>query len=348
MPNLPITVRLAHSPGYAAWSHGWAYLAPFSEDGTFLRWAVDLPKGGPRQLAIRWSDRSDSIQVEIPGRKIGAADREFIRAKVRWMFRADEDFREFWELCRGHAVLRSCRLNRTGALLRSPTVFEDVVKTICTVNCHWRNTKRMVANLCRLFGKPCPGDGDVFTFPPPEKLAAASERELQDARLGFRARYVSEFSQRAVGGDLDLDAWCREESTDALRATVLGIKGIGNYAANHLLMLLGHYDQIPCDSEVRAYLGISAKASQKEVERVAAKRFGHWGRFTYLAYKFRTGVCQEELRGLLAADLGNPRVTCRRTPQSPARGRTASRPPVPGGRSRHSCNGAASGAVAKM
>ncbi|MEI8375622.1 MAG: hypothetical protein WCJ35_22605 [Planctomycetota bacterium] len=207
------------------------------------------------------------------------------------MFRADEDFQDFWKLCRGHAVLRDCRSNRTGALLRSPTVFEDVVKTICTVNCHWRNTKSMVANLCRMFGKPCLGD--VFTFPPPEKLAAASVRELQDARLGFRARYISEFSLRVVCGDLDLDTWCKEKSTDALRSTVLGIKGIGNYAANHLLMLLGHYDQIPCDSEVRAYLGISAKASQKEVERIAAKRYGHWGRFTYLAYKFERVFAKE-------------------------------------------------------
>ena len=51
-------------------------------------------------------------------------------------------------------------------------------------------------------------------------------------------------------------------------------------------MLLGHYGQIPCDSEVREYLGVSPKAAQKEVERAAAKRYGHWGRFAYLAYKF--------------------------------------------------------------
>ena len=151
----------------------------------------------------------------------------------------------------------------------------------------------MVENLCRMFGEPCPGDGEAFTFPTPEKLAAASERELQDAKLGFRAQRVGEFVRRVVGGDLDLDAWCREKDTDALRETILTVKGIGNYAANHLLMLLGHYDQIPCDSEVRAYLGISAKASQKEVERVAAKRYGHWGRFTYLAYKFERVFAKE-------------------------------------------------------
>jgi hypothetical protein len=31
---------------------------------------------------------------------------------------------------------------------------------------------------------------------------------------------------------------------------------------------------------------MSPKAAQKEVERAAAKRYGHWGRYAYLAYKF--------------------------------------------------------------
>jgi len=141
----------------------------------------------------------------------------------------------------------------------------------------------------------CPNntDGDAYTFPGPDRLAGASDRDLQDAKPGFRARYVGEFARRVVHGDLDLDAWCRKPDTNALRATVLNVKGIGNYAANHLLILLGHYDQIPCDSEVRAYLGISTKASQKEVERVAAKRYAHWGRFAYLAYKFERVFARE-------------------------------------------------------
>ena len=131
-----------------------------------------LPKGGARRVTIRWSDKSDAVRVAVPGRRIGEADREFLRSRVRWMFRADEDFGEFWELCRGHAVLRHCRSERTGALLRCATVFEDVVKTICTVNCSWSNTKLMVSNLCRMFGEPCVGDGEAFTFPTPEQLAA--------------------------------------------------------------------------------------------------------------------------------------------------------------------------------
>lgn len=224
--------------------------------------------------------------ITVPGRKIGDADREFLRSRVRWMFRADEDFGQFWELCRGHAILRHCRSQRTGTLLRCATVFEDTVKTICTVNCSWSNTKLMVANLCRMFGESCAGAGEAFTFPTPERLAAAFVDDLKEAKLGFRARYILELARRVAGGALDLDAWCRERDPDALRAAILGVKGIGSYGANHLLVLLGHYGEIPCDSEVRAYLGVSPKAAQKEVERAAAKRYGKWGKYCFLAYKF--------------------------------------------------------------
>lgn len=286
MSSPPLTIRLRHNPAFTAHSHGWGYLAPLSIDGNCLHWAVGLPRGGARRVTIRWSGRSDALQVVIPGRTIGQPDRRWLRSQVRWMFRADEDFGEFWQRCRGHAVLRHCRSERTGALLRSPTVFEDTVKTICTVNCHWRNTKVMVANLCRMFGQPCPGAEEAFTFPTPERLADASADELKEARLGFRARYILELARRVVAGDLDLDGWRRQPDAAALRSTLLDVKGIGSYAANHLLMLLGHYDQIPCDSVVREYLGISPRAASKEVEREAARRYGQWGRFAFLAFKF--------------------------------------------------------------
>ncbi len=251
-----------------------------------MRWAISLPKGGPRCLTLTWSNVARTLRIAIPGRRVGQAGRKFLRDKVRWMFRADEDFAEFWTLCRSHPALRHCASTKRGALLRSPSVFEDVVKTLCTINCHWRNTERMVANLCQWFGEPCPGDGQVYTFPTPHRLAAASDRELQQVRLGFRAAWVRQFARRVVDGELDLDAWSRQQDPEALRAAVLGVQGIGSYAANHMLMLLGHYEAIPCDSAVRAYLGISPKASQRELERRAAKRYARWGKYAYLAYMF--------------------------------------------------------------
>ena len=52
MPNPPLTIRLRHSPAFAAQSHGWCRLAPFSLDGDRMDWAVRLPKGGARRVTM--------------------------------------------------------------------------------------------------------------------------------------------------------------------------------------------------------------------------------------------------------------------------------------------------------
>jgi hypothetical protein len=57
------------------------------------------------------------------------------------MFRLDEDLSDFYELV-GDDDLAWCALG-AGRMLRAPTVFEDVVKTICT--------------LIRLATQPLPG-----------------------------------------------------------------------------------------------------------------------------------------------------------------------------------------------
>src|SRR5881296_130475 len=41
---------------------------------------------------------------------------------------------------------------RAGRLLRSPSLFKDIVKMICTTNCSWSATQRMVQNLVQKLG----------------------------------------------------------------------------------------------------------------------------------------------------------------------------------------------------
>ena len=94
--------------------------------------------------------------------------------------------------------------------------------------------------------------------------------------------------------DGDLDARARQSRTpNAVRRRSRGVKGIGSYAANHLLMLLGHYDQIPCDSEVRAYLGISPKTPQKERRARGGKALRALGAVRLSGVQVRAGVCEE-------------------------------------------------------
>ena len=282
----PLTLRLRHNAHLTAHSHGWPYLAPFSLQNRRLEWVAALPESGPRAVSIEWDAAGDTLRVDVDGVSLTEGDRGWLRESVAWMFRAEEDFAPFWARCRAHPTLAGCAEQRAGALIRSGSLFEDVVKTLCTVNCHWRNTKRMTAALCERFGEGAPGEAERFTFPTPEALAAATPEDLRAARLGYRAASVRGFAEEVASGRLDLEQWTRVESAEALRDELLRLRGVGPYAAHHLLVLLGHYRFIPCDSEVRAYLGLPPGASARETQRVVEARYGDWGEHAFLAYKF--------------------------------------------------------------
>ena len=103
-------------------------------------------------------------------------------------------------------------------MLRSPTVFEDVVKTVCTTNCAWSATERMVGALVEHLGEPAPGA-------PPERRAAPSRRRprwpppatsfYRDvARAGYRGPRLRALADAVPSGDLDLEALLRRRATD--------------------------------------------------------------------------------------------------------------------------------------
>ncbi len=207
------------------------------------------------------------------------------------MFWASEDFQSFWKQCASHPVLKRCAQERAGAMFRSATLYEDVVKTICTTNCTWCNTKRMVGELCRLLGEPVDNtigpvdDGESrHAFPTIEAVARARRPTLLKAGLGYRADYIRDLSRAVLDGTIDLHAWETERDTTRLRHDLLAVKGIGPYAANHMLMLLGHYDFIPCDSVARDFLGLPTTTPAREVDRAMHARYEPWGRYAALAY----------------------------------------------------------------
>ena len=283
-----VEFQLKHDPHFAVISHGWASLAPLhrKDDCSFI-WSAVLPDAGPTCVKVSWQRQRRRVRASLKGRlSISSVDHTFLRVSLRWMFRADESFVDFWIACKNSPLKVACEM-RAGALLRSASIFEDIVKTMCTTNCHWRNTKRMVSGLCVSLGKPCDLGGAevVFSFPDCHDIALARMSKLKGIGLGYRAEYLKKFACNVKSGKCDLNHITEIREANILREKLLVIKGIGPYAAHHIMMLLGHYDCIPCDSEVAAYLGLRARTSVKKIERTATARYGRWGRFSFLAYK---------------------------------------------------------------
>lgn len=78
-------------------------------------------------------------------------------------------------------------------MLRSPTVFEDLVKMICTTNCSWALTEKMVTGLVQNLGRE--SRDKRRTFPTPEAMALMPVKfYVNEVRAGYRASYLKELA----------------------------------------------------------------------------------------------------------------------------------------------------------
>jgi 3-methyladenine DNA glycosylase/8-oxoguanine DNA glycosylase len=282
--------QLAASTPFDFWgvveSHGWADLAPFSkveQEGALVYTAC---LDGERVVAIKMKGAENGVYVETETMRADHTAR--IEAMVTWMLGMDQSFEAFYGLAGGHPKLAQACKRGAGRFLRSPSLFEDTVKTILTTNTSWAGTIRMVDALVRDYGQPSPHNPEHQAFPEPVRLADVDEAELAEtARLGYRTPYILELARDVASGTRDLERLKSSNlPTAEIKQELLSIKGVGDYSAASLLMLLGRYDSIPIDSW--AYKLVSYEwhdgepVGRQEVEEAVET----WGRWKGLAYWF--------------------------------------------------------------
>ena len=198
------------------------------------------------------------------------------------MLRLDEDLSHFYALVAEDGKL-AWVTRGAGRMLRSPTVFEEVVKTVCTTNCAWSGTVRMVSALVDDLGV---AGRHGRAFPSPVAMADASDEFYRDvARAGYRGPYLRAIAAAVADGSLDLEQLDgrSELPDDEVERRLLALPGVGPYAAAQVMLLLGRYRRLILDSWTRpryARLARRKTVADSAIER----RFRRYGEFAGLAF----------------------------------------------------------------
>jgi 3-methyladenine DNA glycosylase/8-oxoguanine DNA glycosylase len=220
-----------------------------------------------------------------------------LEERTRWILALDEQFDGFHALCRGVPGLHEAAARGSGRILRCPTVWEDLVKTLFSVNTTWRQTVAMTRSLVDLCGAPHDGGGRAF--PEPDEVAAAGVDLLKErCRVGYRGAALSEIARRAAGGQLSLEALTDSALPDAeIERRLRELPGIGPYAAANVMMLLGRYDHLPVDSWFRKTVRDAWFAGKAVPDSELVAAFDRFRPYRTLVYRFydwegamRTGV----------------------------------------------------------
>jgi 3-methyladenine DNA glycosylase/8-oxoguanine DNA glycosylase len=266
-------------------SHGLNDLLPNRIDPAARTLELTL-QPGPQTIVVR-SDSQGTLVIE------GRAPKRAAPA-VRHVLRLDEDLSPLYtKLAEDPDLAWAAR--GAGRWMRSPTVFEDVVKTICTTNCAWSATVRMVTALVEGLGDE--SDRGRRAFPTAERMAATPDRFYRDvARAGYRAAYLRSLASSVASGELDLEALAAdgELADDEVEKRLLALPGVGPYAAAHVMMLIGRYSRLVLDSWTRpTYARLNGrKAKDATIER-RFRRYGPYAGLAFWLYLTRDWVSDE-------------------------------------------------------
>ena len=252
------------------YSHGWSELAPFALDEDAWRLSYVFSDGRRSVPGVIFEERG-RLRVELAN---GSIKDERIVADVRHLLRLDDDLDDFYSSISNDERMAWMAHHRAGRLVRSPTVWEDLVKTMCTTNCSWGLTKSMVRNLVDKVGTN-------QAFPTAAAMAAMDEAFYrEEIRAGYRSPFFVELAQKVAAGDLDPQTWLASDlPTPELKKEMKKVKGVGDYAAENLLKLVGRYDGLALDSFLRGQFYKTHNKEKvcpdKKIER-HYKKYGQW------------------------------------------------------------------------
>jgi len=223
--------------------------------GGAMQTTVATPDGLAFHVRVSRS-HDTAVQLQIFGRP-SKDDANAVAGTIRYMLRLDEDMGDFYQKAEADPELAWASAEGAGRMVRSSTVFEDVIKTICTTNCSWSATERMVTSLVANLGTPAQGPSEegmpARAFPTARVLAQQPDSFYADVvRAGYRGRYLKMVSSMVAEGEVELDQLTAEHplslTDDEVERRLLTLPGVGAYAAAHIMMLLGRFSRLVFDS----------------------------------------------------------------------------------------------------
>jgi N-glycosylase/DNA lyase len=179
-------------------------------------------------------------------------------------------------------------------LVRDPP-FPCLITFICSAQMRVARIHGMAGALAESFGTEYELDGEtIHAFPGPDQLAARTEAELRDRKLGYRAPYVQRTAEMVADGEAHPSEAAGLEY-EAAREYLTQFVGVGDKVADCVLLFsLGYLEAIPLDTWIRSavaeYYPDCDRGNYAETSRALRERLG--GEYagyaqTYLFYYLR-------------------------------------------------------------
>ena len=215
---------------------------------------------------------------------------------ARCYFDQDTDYQALCERLRSLDTAVSTAVDfAPGLRLLRQEPWEALLAFILSTNNNIPRIRRLVNRVSLRWGEKFPAAEHCWwALPSPSALATATEQELRECGVGYRAPFLIDAARKVSSGDIDL-AQLESLTTMEARTVLQQIKGVGRKVADCVLLFgLGRRDAFPIDVWVKRGLEEHYFDGQgtriKALHEFAASQFTHDAGYAqnYLFYHTRT------------------------------------------------------------
>lgn len=180
-------------------------------------------------------------------------------------------------------ALKTAVDEKSGIRILNQDFFETLISFIVSQNKSIPQIKQCVKKISHRFGDEVIGyNGEAFyVFPDVQRLHDATEEELRECKVGFRAPYIKNATEAVYSGAVTKEKLDELDIAQA-RELLMTIKGVGEKVANCVLLFgLGRREAFPVDvwmKRIMEQMYFDGKDTKKQdIEAFAVNKFGDLG-----------------------------------------------------------------------
>jgi N-glycosylase/DNA lyase len=238
-------------------------------------------------------DRAVYVEQRGDSLKIGCAETGALPEIVSHYFALDHPLSEICASFPHDPVMNAAKTFCRGLRIIRQPKWECLATFICSSMKQVAHIRQISRKLRERIGDPRKigpsrtgilklGSEVVFTFPAAERIAGASEKELRECGLGYRAKNLFGTARAVASGEADLESWSNLTDVD-LRAHLSELPGVGAKVANCVMLFA--YERLsafPIDVWIERilrekYFPRARKLNAMRLRRFTEKYFGDHG-----------------------------------------------------------------------
>ena len=248
-------------------------------------------------LPLYVKQQGDFLEVRCGATPQPTRQRRALPEIVAHYFSLDHPLAEICDSFPKYPVMNSARdFCRGLRIIRQPK-WECLATFICSSMKQVAHIRQISMALRKRFGEQRTiGNHFAYTFPGAQRIAQASEKELLECKLGYRAKNLRAAAQLVSSGQADLEAWSALADAE-LRKQLCGLPGVGPKIANCVMLFA--YERLrafPIDVWIervlrQQYFPRRKKMTAQRLQQFSETYFGEHGGYAqqYLFHHARTG-----------------------------------------------------------